>query len=45
MSLNHGENLQQQLIRPLLWSILAAMAIYGGSVIVNDLNAVGASGV
>jgi len=43
MSTNRGEDLQQRLIRPLLWSILAAMAIYGGSVIVSDFNAVGES--
>ena len=30
-------------MRPLLWSILAAVAIYGSSIIVSDLNAVGAS--
>ncbi|MGD8911946.1 MAG: lysylphosphatidylglycerol synthase transmembrane domain-containing protein [Candidatus Thiodiazotropha sp.] len=43
MSTDHGEDLQQRLIRPLLWSILAAVAIYGGSVIVSNLNDVGES--
>lgn len=43
MPLNHGEDLQRRLIRPLLWSILAAVAIYGGSLIVSDLNVVGES--
>ena len=40
---NNREDLKQRLIRPLLWSTLAAMVIYGGSAIVSDLNAVGAS--
>jgi uncharacterized protein (TIRG00374 family) len=43
MSSNRGDYFQQRLMRPLLWSILAAMVIYGGSVIVSDLNAVGES--
>lgn len=43
MSENNREDLQQRLIRLLLWSILAAMAIYGGSVVVSDLNAVSES--
>jgi uncharacterized protein (TIRG00374 family) len=38
-----GENLQKRLIRPLLWSILAAAAVYGVSVIIGDLRAVGES--
>ncbi len=42
MSTDHGD-LQQRLMRPLLWSILAAVALYGGSMIVSDLNAVGES--
>lgn len=37
------EGLQQRLIRPLRWSILAAMVIYGGSVIVIGLNTAGES--
>lgn len=40
---NNRKNLHQRLISPLLWSTLAAVAIYGGSVIFSDLNAVGAS--
>jgi len=43
MSIDQGEDIQHRLMRPLLWSVLAAMAIYGGSVIVTDLNAAGAS--
>ncbi len=43
MAENNRKDLQQRLIRPLLWSILAAVAIYGGSVIVSDLNAVSES--
>jgi len=39
----HEKDLQQRLIRPLLWSILAAVAIYGGSVLLSDINTVGAS--
>lgn len=43
VSLDRGEDLQKRLARPLLWSILAALAIYGGSFIIADLNAVGKS--
>jgi len=43
MSEHSSEHLQQRLVRPLLWSVLAALAIYGGSVILSDLDAVGAS--
>ena len=43
MSTERGERLQQRLVRPLLWSILAAVVIYGGSMMVSDLNAVGES--
>jgi len=43
MPTNHVNNLQLRLMRPLLWSILAAMAIYVGSVIACDFNAVGES--
>lgn len=43
MSANPPEDLVRRLVRPLLWSILAAVAIYGGSMIVSDLNAVEAS--
>jgi uncharacterized protein (TIRG00374 family) len=39
MSLNRKENLQQRLIRPLLWSILIAMSIYISSVIASDFDA------
>jgi len=40
---NHLESLEQRLVRPLLWSILAAIVVYVGSVIATDLRAVGAS--
>jgi len=43
MSQNNREDLQHRLVRPLLWSILAAVAIYGSSVVVSDLNTVGES--
>ena len=43
MSTKHLESLLQRLMRPLLWSVLAALAIYGVSVIASDFNAVGAS--
>lgn len=43
MSSDRGKDLQKRLARPLLWSILAALAIYGGSVIISDLDAVGES--
>jgi uncharacterized protein (TIRG00374 family) len=43
MPIKHGKDLQRRLMRPLLWSVLAAMAIYGGSVIVSDFNAVSES--
>jgi uncharacterized protein (TIRG00374 family) len=39
----NGDDLQQRLLRPLLWSILVAVVIYGGSVIASDFNAVSAS--
>ncbi len=42
MSANDLTDHQLRLVRPLLWSTLAAVAIYGGFVIVGDLNAVGA---
>jgi glycosyltransferase 2 family protein len=41
MSTDCGADLLQRLVRPLLWSILGAMAIYGGSLVLSDLNAVG----
>jgi glycosyltransferase 2 family protein len=40
MSAEHAEALRRRLLRPLLWSILAAVALYGGSVLVTDLQAV-----
>ena len=43
MPINQGDDLRQRLIRPLLWSIFAAVAIYGGSMILSDLNTVSAS--
>jgi len=43
MSTDRGDDFQQRLIRPLLWSILAAVVIYGGSMIASDFNAVGES--
>ena len=43
MAVDRGGDLQQRLIRPLLWSILVAVMIYGGSVILSDLNAVSES--
>jgi uncharacterized protein (TIRG00374 family) len=43
MASDRGEDLQKRLARPLLWSILAALAIYGASVIISDLDAVGKS--
>lgn len=43
MSSDPGENLQKRLIRPLAWSILAAAAVYGASVLIGDLSAVGES--
>lgn len=36
-AMNKNDASMQRLIRPLLWSILAAMAIYGGFVIASDL--------
>ncbi|MEJ2692970.1 MAG: lysylphosphatidylglycerol synthase transmembrane domain-containing protein [Candidatus Thiodiazotropha sp.] len=38
-----SDDLKQRLIRPLIWSILAAVVIYGGSVVVSDVNTVGKS--
>ena len=43
MPVNHGEDLRRRLIRPLLWSILAAVVIYSGFIILSGLNAVGGS--
>lgn len=43
MSSNPGGDLRQRLIRPLVWSMLAAAAIYGGSVIAGDISAVAGS--
>lgn len=43
MAGNHREDLQRRLIRPLIWSIFAAVAIYSGSMILSDLSTVGAS--
>ncbi|NNJ97730.1 MAG: flippase-like domain-containing protein [Gammaproteobacteria bacterium] len=43
MPTNQGKDPKRRLIRPLLWSILAAMAIYVGSVIASDFNAVSES--
>jgi len=40
MPVNQGADIQQGLIRPLRWSILAAVVIYGSSVAIGDLNAV-----
>jgi uncharacterized protein (TIRG00374 family) len=37
------KDLHQRLMKPLLWSVLAAVAIYGGSMIASDLEAVGDS--
>lgn len=35
--------LDRRLVRPLLWSVLAAAVIYGGSMILSDVEAVGTS--
>ncbi len=43
MVANRSEDFRKRLIRHLMWSLLAAVAIYGGSMIVSDINAVGAS--
>lgn len=43
MPVPNGDDLQQRLLRPLLWSMLVAVVIYGGSVIASDFNAVSAS--
>ena len=43
MAADPRETFQKRLIRPLLWSVLAAVLIYGGSMIVSDLNAIGRS--
>lgn len=40
---NEGEILNQRLVRPLIWSILAGVIIYGGSMVFSDLHAVGES--
>ncbi|MCG8018625.1 MAG: flippase-like domain-containing protein [Candidatus Thiodiazotropha sp. 'RUGA'] len=40
MSTTQSNELQQRLMRPLLWSILAAIAIYGVSVVASDFQAV-----
>jgi uncharacterized protein (TIRG00374 family) len=41
MPKNHPTH--QRLIRPLLWSVIVAVVVYGGFVIFSDLGAVGAS--
>lgn len=43
MSSQSSEQLQQRLVRPLLWSILAALTIYGSAAVLSDLEAVSAS--
>jgi uncharacterized protein (TIRG00374 family) len=43
MAEKYKKGFKQALIRPLLWSILAGVAIYGGFVIFSDLNTVGES--
>ena len=43
MSLISGEDSHQRLLRPLLLSVLAAVALYAGSVILGDVEAVGES--
>jgi uncharacterized protein (TIRG00374 family) len=43
MSKNHLESPEQRLVRPLLWSVLAAAAVYGASAIVTDFRAVSTS--
>jgi len=43
MPVNHPKHFQQRFVNPLLWSILAALAIYSGFVILSDLDAVGVS--
>jgi uncharacterized protein (TIRG00374 family) len=40
---NSGEDLQHRLVRPLIWSVLIALGIYAGSVVLSDVTAVGAS--
>jgi uncharacterized protein (TIRG00374 family) len=37
---NSGEDLQHRLVRPLIWSVLIAVGIYAGSVILSDVSAV-----
>ena len=41
--LSTSDDLKRRLIRPLLWSILSAVVIYGGSVVISDINTVGKS--
>jgi uncharacterized membrane protein YbhN (UPF0104 family) len=43
MSAERPKEFGQRLVRPLLWSILAGLAIYGGAMIVSDVEAVGSS--
>jgi uncharacterized protein (TIRG00374 family) len=43
MPVNHPKHFQQRLVKPLMWSILATLAIYGGSVVLSDLDAVSTS--